>query len=487
MKLALVKLGSVGAETLASLERAQRVVVGTSTDCDVVVDREEYPTVSRKHVLVAARKEGSDLLVYISDTDSTNGTYINGKRLQGKEELKVGDTVSLSRNAFEFTLAVQESSDSSEAKDDEGEVAKEKTTKSQSRLSELREKRLASRAAKDTAANTGNNQEEGTSPVNRSNSQAGEEERIGDANKRTIEEDVQKVKDSVKGRVSTGTKAEVKDDKMSEEKKDRSASREGRVALISDETHKRILLKEDLTDVKSLAIDAKSGRVAYALTGGELYIQGFDNNELVNKATTSGQDVTAIRFSKDGKFIAIAKRNKEISIWDMDFKKEMQVLSGHRLAIADLSFSSDSKRLASCSLDKTIRFWDIDSAQETACSQVKGLGITAIDFNQDGSKLVTGGKDRTIGMWNSNTGELETNSEKVSSGIESICCIDGAKQVLLATSDRLLHQKDIEELDNTIVSLKYANSRARVSICNSGKFLGCLEPNGKLQIWEINF
>lgn len=487
MKLALVRLGSVGAETLASLERTKRVVVGTSTDCDVVVDRKEYPTVSRKHVLVAARQEGSELLVYISDTDSTNGTYINGKRLQGKEELKVGDTVSLSRNAFEFTLAVQESSGSSEAKDDEGEVAKGKTTKSQSRLSELREKRLASRAAKDTAAITGNNQEEVTSLVNRSNSQAGEEERIGDANKRTIEDDDQKVKDSVKGRLSTGTKAEVKDDKMSEEKKDRSASREGRVALISDETHKRILLKEDLTDVKSLAIDAKSGRVAYALTGGELYIQGFDNNELVNKATTSGQDVTAIRFSKDGKFIAIAKRNKEISIWDMDFKKEMQVLSGHRLAISDLSFSSDSKRLASCSLDKTIRFWDIDSAQETACSQVKGLGITAIDFNQDGSKLVTGGKDRTIGMWNSNTGELETNSEKVSSGIESICCIDGAKQVLLATSDRLLHQKDIEALDNTIVSLKYANSRAKVSICNSGKFLGCLEPNGKLQIWEINF
>ena len=47
MKLALVRLGSVGAETLASLERAQRVVVGTSTDCDVVVDREEYPTVSK--------------------------------------------------------------------------------------------------------------------------------------------------------------------------------------------------------------------------------------------------------------------------------------------------------------------------------------------------------------------------------------------------------------------------------------------------------
>jgi len=223
------------------------------------------------------------------------------------------------------------------------------------------------------------------------------------------------------------------------------------------------------------------------LAGGELYIQGFDNNDLVNKATTAGQDVTAIRFSRDGKFIAIAKRNKEISIWDMDFKKEMQVLSGHRLAISDLSFSFDSKRLASCSLDKTIRFWDIDSGQETACSQVKGLGITAIDFSQDGSKVLTGGKDRTIGMWNSNSGVLEANSEKVSSGIERICCIDGEKHVLVATSDRLLYQMDVEALDGNMGSLRYADRRARVSICNSGKYLGCLESDGRLQIWEINF
>ena len=487
MKLALVRLGSGGAETLASLERAQRVVIGTSADCDVVVDRDKHPTVSRRHVLVVARKEDSELLVYISDTDSTNGTYINGKRLEGKVELRAGDTVSLSRNAFEFTLAVEEDSGSSESKDDEGAAVKEKVNSSKSRLSELREKRLASRAVKDTSVKTGNNQEEVASPVNKGNSQAGEDERSVDATKHTIGRDVRTVKDAVDGRDSTEATAKVRKEEVSEEKKDRSASREKKVVLISDETHKRVLLKEGLTDVKSIAIDAKSGRIAYALAGGELYIQGFDNNDLVNKATTAGQDVTAIRFSKDGKFIAIAKRNKEISIWDMDFKKEMQVLSGHRLAISDLSFSFDSKRLASCSLDKTIRFWDIDSGQETACSQVKGLGITAIDFSQDGSKVLTGGKDRTIGMWNSNSGVLEANSEKVSSGIERICCIDGEKHVLVATSDRLLYQKDVEALDGNMGSLRYADRRARVSICNSGKYLGCLESDGRLQIWEINF
>lgn len=60
----------------------------------------EDPQVSRKHCLVY-HDEGTRLHV-LQDLDSSNGTYVNGKRIDGPVNLIDGDTISVGKTELVF-------------------------------------------------------------------------------------------------------------------------------------------------------------------------------------------------------------------------------------------------------------------------------------------------------------------------------------------------------------------------------------------------
>ena len=69
------------------------VLVGRSRRCDVVVDD---PTVSREHAgLVLFGRHW-----FVCDRDSTNGTWVNGRRIWGTASVQPGDVVSFGDTRF---------------------------------------------------------------------------------------------------------------------------------------------------------------------------------------------------------------------------------------------------------------------------------------------------------------------------------------------------------------------------------------------------
>jgi pSer/pThr/pTyr-binding forkhead associated (FHA) protein len=67
-------------------------VIGRSSSCQIVIGE---PTVSRHH----ARLRSRDGRWVLQDLGSTNGTYLNGRRV-GRCELRPGDLVLLGEAAF---------------------------------------------------------------------------------------------------------------------------------------------------------------------------------------------------------------------------------------------------------------------------------------------------------------------------------------------------------------------------------------------------
>src|SRR6266852_4799357 len=61
-----------------------RVIIGSGKEADVVIDD---PTVSRKHALIR-RRFGR---YAVTDLGSTNGTYVNGRRIKRSATIKPGD------------------------------------------------------------------------------------------------------------------------------------------------------------------------------------------------------------------------------------------------------------------------------------------------------------------------------------------------------------------------------------------------------------
>jgi Protein of unknown function (DUF3662)/FHA domain len=76
---------------------AEGAVIGRSRDADVVIDD---PNVSRRHAEV--RPSGGSWIV--RDLGSTNGVKVNGRRIQGPQSLKPGDTIELGTARVTFAL-----------------------------------------------------------------------------------------------------------------------------------------------------------------------------------------------------------------------------------------------------------------------------------------------------------------------------------------------------------------------------------------------
>jgi pSer/pThr/pTyr-binding forkhead associated (FHA) protein len=73
------------------------VTLGRSRQSDIMVDD---PNVSRSHAEIRPRG-GSWVL---ADLNSTNGTRLNGRRLQGPEVLKPGDEIEVGTSLLTFEL-----------------------------------------------------------------------------------------------------------------------------------------------------------------------------------------------------------------------------------------------------------------------------------------------------------------------------------------------------------------------------------------------
>lgn len=67
----------------------------------------KLPSVSRSHAVVALRKDG----FYIFDTESKQGIYVNGEKIDGSEKLSHGDTVAFGMAIMKFYVGAVSTGD----------------------------------------------------------------------------------------------------------------------------------------------------------------------------------------------------------------------------------------------------------------------------------------------------------------------------------------------------------------------------------------
>jgi RsiW-degrading membrane proteinase PrsW (M82 family) len=100
---------NVGQEKSYSLAATSEVVIGREpTSCQIVLDSNLYSTVSRRHASIKPSQTLDGKISYLlCDNNSANGTYLNGSRLQGCQELHSGDLIIFGTNGPEFIFECQ--------------------------------------------------------------------------------------------------------------------------------------------------------------------------------------------------------------------------------------------------------------------------------------------------------------------------------------------------------------------------------------------
>ncbi|MDQ1246765.1 MAG: hypothetical protein QG597_1133 [Actinomycetota bacterium] len=77
---------------------APRLVIGRSRTCDVVVGND--PSVSRQHAAV----ERFDGYLRVRDLGSSNGTFLNGVKVDAPRRLNSGDTIAVGAAVIEYAV-----------------------------------------------------------------------------------------------------------------------------------------------------------------------------------------------------------------------------------------------------------------------------------------------------------------------------------------------------------------------------------------------
>ncbi|MBN1289728.1 MAG: FHA domain-containing protein [Actinobacteria bacterium] len=81
----------------AKYNLGRAVSIGRAPDCEIIID-DTY--ISNKHASIY--ESGGAYLV--EDMGSTNGTYVNGRKISYPLELRPGDRIKIGKSVFEFKL-----------------------------------------------------------------------------------------------------------------------------------------------------------------------------------------------------------------------------------------------------------------------------------------------------------------------------------------------------------------------------------------------
>ena len=89
-------------DLINKLKSNNRILLGRSQDCDVILN---YNTISKHHASITLSKssnDSNDNVYLLEDLNSTNGTFVNGKKIKGIKRINIHDKIYIGR--FQLTL-----------------------------------------------------------------------------------------------------------------------------------------------------------------------------------------------------------------------------------------------------------------------------------------------------------------------------------------------------------------------------------------------
>jgi len=195
---------------------------------------------------------------------------------------------------------------------------------------------------------------------------------------------------------------------------------------------------------------------------------------------------------EEDKLLVVRRDDKSIVLWDMDARRELQLLTGSAAKIrlvavatdrtiaswsednivtlwvpttdgtdryalkkntripiegevTSVAFSRDGKMLATGSADGTVKLWDTSTRAElTPLPRGHSGMVWAIAFSSDGEMLATGSADRTIKLWNTRTGKYLKTLDGHLNEVLSVAFSPNSKLLASGSSDNTAILWDVD-------------------------------------------
>ena len=251
--------------------------------------------------------------------------------------------------------------------------------------------------------------------------------------------------------------------------------------------------------VKTVAQSRDGNYIAAGTHNGSVYV--YDKQSKKMFKIPCKLKARSLAFHPTKPFLAVGLMNNKkfntLVIFDIQSLTEPKLvksLIAHTDDVTALDFSPDGKYLASISDDCTIRTWDVEANWNRIHILHYGpeYGLN-ISFNADGTSLAAGGYNSThINVWNTANYKLifkkdfETKNNTVATfhpknpHLLAISSCDGI-QIIDVQTDTIISRISVTEL-NKIHPVK--NTISFVSFDQSGTKIACRDDKGIISIWN---
>ncbi|CDR93757.1 WD domain, G-beta repeat containing protein, putative [Babesia bigemina] len=152
-------------------------------------------------------------------------------------------------------------------------------------------------------------------------------------------------------------------------------------------------------------------------------------------STSLADDPTEVRYSSDGRLLAVALHDSTVQTFYTDTMKPFLSLYGHKLPVTSIDISSDGTLLASSSLDKTIKIWGLDFGNIRRSLLGHSSAVVKCRWINNTHYLVTTSLDSSIKLWDCDTYELICQLRGHSTAVRSLAVSSDAHFFISASDD----------------------------------------------------
>lgn len=147
-------------------------------------------------------------------------------------------------------------------------------------------------------------------------------------------------------------------------------------------------------------------------------------------------DVLAVKYSPDGKVLAVALLDTTVKVFYADTLKFWLSLYGHKLPVLALDISWDSKLIITCSADKNIKIWGLDFGDCHRSLFAHDESVMQVAFEKASHLFWSVGKDRMVKYWDADKFECIQKLEGHHGEIWALAVSRKAKFVLTGSHDK---------------------------------------------------
>jgi WD40 repeat protein len=122
---------------------------------------------------------------------------------------------------------------------------------------------------------------------------------------------------------------------------------------------------------------------------------------------SAGQKITAVAVDVSGQWVAAAREDRSIGLWDVKTGALQAELRKHENVVNALAFSPDGKTLASGGDDRTAILWDIPSGKSRRTLKGHDVTVTSLAFSPDGRLLASGSGNTAVVLWVVESGKID--------------------------------------------------------------------------------